>query len=308
MSLLANRVAARQAPAVRSTGGRRGPRTGWRGLLLVAPFFVFFAAFTAYPLYYAFQLSFLDWHGGATFKWAGLGNYLYLLTNPDFWTALGNTALIWLLIVPLQTIGAIAAAGALSRAGLRFKRLLRTAVIIPYVTPLAAMAQAFILIFDRDYGVVNHLLGLAGLPPVEWLTSTEWSKVTIALLVLWKSSGFALIIMLAAIQSIPGEVYEAAALDGAGPLTTFWRITVPLMRHAIAFFLVISTLGISQMFLEPYVLTGGGPYNSSTTTGLYLFQHIGASDLGTGSANTFLLVAMVLALSLAAVRLFRESK
>ncbi|GAA5049699.1 ABC-type sugar transport system permease subunit [Thermocatellispora tengchongensis] len=308
MSLLANRVAARRAPATRPARAARGPRTGWRGLLLVTPFFVFFAAFAAYPLYYAFQLSFLDWHGGATYRWAGLDNYRYLLTNPDFWAALGNTALIWLLIVPLQTIGAIAAAGALSRARLRFTRLLRTAVIIPYVTPLAAMAQAFILIFDRDYGVVNHLLGLAGLPHVEWLTSTEWSKVTIALLVLWKTSGFALIVMLAAIQGIPQEVYEAAALDGAGPLTTFWRITVPLMRHAIAFFVVISTLGISQMFLEPYVLTDGGPYNSSTTSGLYLFQHIGASDLGTGAANTFLLVAMVLALSLAAVRLFRESK
>ncbi|MGP3964854.1 carbohydrate ABC transporter permease [Nonomuraea sp. 3N208] len=308
MSILANRVVARHASAARTTQGRRGPRTGWRGLLLVSPFLVFFAAFTAYPLYYAFQLSFLDWHGGATYRWAGLDNYSYLLTNPDFWAALGNTVVIWLLIVPLQTVGAIAAAGALSRAGLRFKGLLRTAVIIPYVTPLAAMAQAFILIFDRDYGVANYLLGLAGLPSVEWLTSTEWSKVTIALLVLWKSSGFALIVMLAAIQSIPGEVYEAAALDGAGPFTTFWRITVPLMRHAIAFFMVISTLGISQMFLEPYVLTDGGPYNSSTTSGLYLFQHIGASDLGTGAANTFLLVVMVLALSVAAVRVFRESK
>ncbi|GIH64582.1 carbohydrate ABC transporter permease [Microbispora siamensis] len=308
MSLLANRAAPRQVAALSKRRGRRGPRTGWRGPLLVAPFFVFFAAFGAYPLYYALQLSFIDWHGGATYRWVGLSNYTYLLTNPDFWGALGNSAIIWLLIVPAQTIGAIVAAGALSRAKLRFKRLLRTAVIIPYVTPLAAMAQAFVLIFDRDYGVVNHLLGMAGLPSVEWLTSTGWSKVTIALLVLWKSSGFALIIMLAAIQGIPGEVYEAAALDGAGPVRTFWSVTVPLMRHAIAFFVVISTLGISQMFLEPYVLTGGGPYNSSTTTGLYLFQHIGASDLGTGAANTFLLVIMVLGLSLAAVRVFRESK
>jgi ABC-type sugar transport system permease subunit len=170
------------------------------------------------------------------------------------------------------------------------------------------MAQAFMLLFDKDYGVVNFLLEQVGLPHVGWLVTTEWSKVTIALLVLWKSSGFALIIMLAAIQGIPSEVYEASALDGAGPVRTFWSITVPLMRPGISFFVVISTLGITQMFLEPYMLTGGGPYNSSTTAGLFLFGNITASDLGTGSANTFLLVIMMFGLSLAAVRVFRESK
>jgi ABC-type sugar transport system permease subunit len=307
MSTLTQRAAATPRAAVRRRRSR-GPRTGWRGLVLVSPFFLLFAAFGLYPLYYAFQLSFLDWHGGTTYKNVGWANYTYLLTNPDFWAAIGNTALIWVLIVPVQTVGAIVVAGLLSRARLRFKRLLRTAVILPYVTPLAAMAQAFMLIFDKDYGVVNFMLEQVGLPHVGWLVTTEWSKVTIALLVLWKSSGFALIIMLAAIQGIPSEVYEASALDGAGPVRTFWSITVPLMRPAISFFVVISTLGISQMFLEPYMLTGGGPYNSSTTAGLFLFGNITASDLGTGSANTFLLVIMMFGLSLAAVRVFRESK
>jgi ABC-type sugar transport system permease subunit len=312
MSIVAQRAAATTPLEVAAPHRNRrksgGLRTGWRGLVLVSPFFLVFAAFGVYPLYYAFQLSFLDWHGGVTSKYVGLGNYTYLLTDPDFWAAIGNTGLIWLLIVPVQTIGAIVVAGLLSRARLRFKVLLRTAVILPYVTPLAAMAQAFLLIFDRDYGVVNFILGEVGLPHVGWLVTTEWSKVTIALLVLWKTSGFALIIMLAAIQSIPPEVYEASAIDGAGPVRTFWSITVPLMRPAISFFTVISTLGVAQMFLEPYMLTGGGPYNSSTTAGLFLFNDIGSSDLGTGSANTFLLVIMMFGLSLAAVRAFRESK
>lgn len=284
---------------------RRLPRDWWYGYLFIAPFFAVFVAFSAYPMIYALELSFTDWHGAGQLHWVGFDNYTYLLTNRQFWASLGNSGIMWLLIVPVQTLLAIAAASALTRARLRFKKSLRTVVILPYVTPLAAMAQAFILIFDRNFGVVNTVLHFVGLPSVGWLTTTTWAKPTIAMFILWKTSGFALIIMLAAVQGIPGDVYEAAAMDGAGALRMFFSITVPLIRRHIGFFLVISTLGISQMFLEPYVITQGGPYNSTTTSGLYLYQHISASDLGSGAANSFLLVILVFLLSLVAVRLLR---
>lgn len=286
-------------------GRRRRSRGWWTGYLFIAPFFVLFAAFGAYPLVYAFELSFSNWHGAGNLHWIGLANYTYLLTSSDFWASVGVSLVLWLLIVPVQTIGSIALATLLSRSRLRFIPLLRTTVLLPYVTPLAAMAQAFILIFDQNFGVVNAILRHLGLPAVGWLTTTTWAKLTIALFVLWKSTGFALVIMLAAVQSIPDDVYEAAAIDGAGTVSTFARITVPLMRPAIAFFVVVSTLGVSQLFLEPYVITRGGPYNSTTTSGLYLFQHIGNSDLGTGAANSFILVVGVLLLSLAAIRVLR---
>lgn len=285
---------------------RRGRRRRWlTGYLLVLPFFLLFGAFGAYPLVIAFQLSFTDWHGSGAVNWIGFDNYVYLLTSPEFWTSLWNSGVMWLLIVPFQTIAAVAVAAALSRSNLRFAKALRTVVILPYVTPLAAMAQAFILLFDTNFGVANYLLGLVGLPPIGWLTTTFWSKPTIALFVLWKSSGFALIIMLAAVQQIPSDVYEAAAIDGANRLRTFFSITVPLVKRSVAFFVVVSTLGISQMFLEPYILTKGGPYTSSQTSGLYLYNFIGSSDLGTGAANSFLLVILVLILSLVSVRLLR---
>jgi len=289
-------------------GRRRLPREWWVGYLLIAPFFLLFGAFTVYPMIYALELSFSDWHGAGTLHWVGWSNYTYLLTNHDFWVSLGNSAIMWLLIVPIQTIGAIAIATALTRSRLRFKKTLRTVVILPFVTPLAAMAQAFILIFDKDFGVVNAFLKFLGGPSIGWLTTTTWAKPTIALFVLWKTSGFALIIMLAAVQGIPSEVYEAASIDGAGALRTFFSVTVPLVRRTIGFFVVVSTLGISQMFLEPYVITRGGPYNSSTTSGLYLYNHITASDLGTGAANSFILVVLVFLLSLVAIRVLRSKE
>jgi len=287
---------------------RRLTREGRTGYLLIAPFFLLFGAFTAYPMIYALELSFSNWHGAGTLRWVGWSNYTYLLTNPDFWASLGNTAVLWVLIVPAQTLGALAVASALTRSRLRFKKTLRTVVILPYVTPLAAMAQAFILIFDQNFGVANAVLKVLGGPSVGWLTTTTWAKPTIALFVLWKTSGFALILMLAAVQGISPEVYEAASLDGAGTMRSFFSVTVPLVRRTIGFFVVISTLGISQMFLEPYVITRGGPYNSSTTSGLYLYNHIAASDLGTGAANSFLLVVIVFALSLVAVRVLRSKE
>jgi ABC-type sugar transport system permease subunit len=298
-------------PAVERAAGsalpnRRPSRRGWVGYALIAPFFILFAAFGAYPLIFAIQLSFTDWRGSGSVNWIGLSNYTYLLTNLEFWGSLANSGVMWLLIVPIQTIAAVAVAALLSRSNLRFTKVLRTVVILPYVTPMAAMAQAFILLFDTNFGVTNYLLGFLGMEPIGWLTTTFWSKPTIALFVLWKTSGFALIIMLAAVQQIPGEVYEAAAIDGANRVRTFFLITVPLVRRSVAFFVVVSTLGISQMFLEPYVLTKGGPYTSSKTSGLYLYDHIGASDLGTGAANSFLLVILVLILSLAATKLLRS--
>ena len=297
-------------PASRSVriGRRRLPRDWWWGYLFIAPFFVIFAAFSAYPMIYALELSFSDWHGAGQLHWVGFGNYTYLLTNPQFWSSLGNSGVMWVLIVPIQTVLAVAAASLLTRARLRFTKSLRTIVIVPYVTPLAAMAQAFILIFDKNFGVLNAILRFLGLPAVGWLTTTSWAKPSIALFILWKTSGFALIIMLAAVQSIPDHLYEAASLDGAGAPRMFWSITVPMVRRHIGFFLVISTLGISQMFLEPYVLTQGGPYNSTTTSGLYLYQHIQNSDLGTGAANSFLLVILVFLLSLIAVRVLRSKE
>ncbi|MFI5893695.1 carbohydrate ABC transporter permease [Actinoplanes sp. NPDC051513] len=273
--------------------------------LFILPFFLVFAAFGAYPLAYALRLSFTHWTGAGQARWIGLDNYTYLLTSPEFWSSLGNSAVMWLLVVPLQLAAGLAAAVLLANAKLRLRGAFRVAFIAPFVTPLVAMAQVWIVVFDRDYGLVNHLLNLVGLPDVGWLTSTAWSKPTLALLFLWKTTGFAIIILLAGLQAVPGQVYEAADLDGASRWRQFWSMTVPLMRRSLSFLLVIQTLAVFQMFAEPFVVSQGGPYGSTTTAGLYLYDHITASDLGTGAANSFLLVILVFALSLVSVRLLR---
>lgn len=272
--------------------------------LFIAPFFLCFAAFGLYPLLYALRLSFTYWHGVGSPRWIGLSNYTFLLGDNDFWNSLETSAVLWLLIVPLQTVFAIAVAAVLSAATLRFRWFFRTALLTPFVVPLVAVAQIWLILFDPDVGPVNSLLTAIGLAPVDWLNDPAWARVTIALLVFWKSTGFAILIMLAAIQAIPVELYEAADLDGAGRTMQFCRITIPLLRRSITFFLIISTLSVIQMFAEPYVLFNhfGGPDNSGVTAGYNLWFFINSADFGTGAANSFLLLLMLVVTSLVMLR------
>ncbi|MYS53214.1 ABC transporter permease subunit, partial [Streptomyces sp. SID6013] len=222
----------RAAPAApRPARSRRRPFLA--PYLFVAPFYVVFAAFGLYPLVFALQLSFTDWKGAGEANFIGLENYTYLLTSEEFWSSLGNSAVMWLLIVPLQIVGGLAAAVLLANARLRLRGMFRVAFIAPFVTPLVAMAQVWIVAFDTDYGLVNHLFNLVGLPDVDWLQSTAWAKPTLALLFLWKTTGFAIIILLAGLQAVPADVYEAASLDGASRKRQFWSLTLPLMRRSI---------------------------------------------------------------------------
>ena len=274
--------------------------------LFIAPFIVIFALFSVYPLTFALRLSFTDWRGTGSASWVGWDNYTYLLTNPAFWSSLANSGVLWLLIIPVQVVISLLAAVLLNSAKLKLRGFYRTAFIVPFVTPLVAIAQIWIVAFDQNYGPVNDILNLFGIPEIGWLTTSEWAKPTVALLFLWKTTGFAIIILLSGLQSIDGTVYEAAALDGATRIRQLWSITVPLIRRTLMFLVVLQTLAVFQMFTEPFVVTKGGPYNSTTTAGLYLYTHITRADLGTGAANSFLLVIVVMLLSLVFVRLLRS--
>jgi len=273
--------------------------------VFVLPFVAVFLAFSVYPLIFTARLSFTNWRGTGAAEWVGWGNYTYLLTSPGFWQSLGNSAVLWLLIVPIQLAVGVVIAVLLNSAKLRMRGVYRVAFIVPFVTPLVAVAQIWVVLFDQKYGAVNAFLGLFGLPDIGWLTTSEWAKPTLALLFLWKTTGFIVIILLSGLQSIDGNLYEAAALDGASRSRQLWSITVPLLRRTIMFAVVLQTLAVFQMFAEPFVATQGGPYNSTTTAGYYLYNHITRADLGTGAANSFLLVILVMALSLLFVRLLR---
>lgn len=299
-------------PSVRSAAlpaGRRfaGPRLRRLSApyLFVLPFVAVFLAFSVYPLVFTAQLSFTNWHGVGAAEWVGWSNYTYLLSNPGFWESLGNSAVLWLLIIPVQMVLSVVVAVLLDSAKLRLRGMYRVSFIVPFVTPLVAVAQIWVVLFDQDHGAVNAVLGLVGLPDVGWLTTSEWAKPTLALLFLWKTTGFIVIILLSGLQSIDHSMYEAADLDGASRTRQLWSITVPLLRRTIMFAVVLQTLAVFQMFAEPFVVTQGGPYGSTTTAGYYLYNHITRADLGTGAANSFLLVILVMILSLAFVRLLR---
>ena len=273
--------------------------------LFVLPFVALFVAFSVYPLLFTLRLSFTDWRGSGAAQWVGWDNYAYLLGNEMFWGSLGNSAMLWLLIVPVQVVLSLLVAVLLNNAKIRMRSFYRIAFLVPFVTPLVAVAQIWVVVFDQDYGAVNSLLNLVGLPDVGWLTTSAFAKPTLALLFLWKTTGFIVIILLSGLQSIDASVYEAASIDGASRTRQLRSITVPLVRRTLMFSVVLQTLAVFQMFAEPFVVTDGGPYNSTTTAGLHLYEHITRGDLGTGAANSFLLVIVVMGLSLVFVRLLR---
>lgn len=291
------------APRRRITASRTRRRLA--PYLFVLPFVALFLAFSVYPLIYTFRLSFTSWRGVGAAEWVGWDNYTYLLTSPQFWASLGNSAVLWLLIIPIQMVVGVITAVLLNSVMLKGRAIYRIAFIVPFVTPLVAVAQIWVVLFDQNYGAINAALGAVGIPPIGWLTTSEWAKPTLALLFLWKTTGFIVIILLSGLQSIDSSLYEAASIDGASRARQLWSITVPLLRRTIMFAVVLQTLAVFQMFAEPFVVTQGGPYGSTTTAGFYLYNHITRADLGTGAANSFLLVILVMALSLLFVRLLR---
>ena len=145
--------------------------------VFVLPFVLVFAAFSIYPMLFTLRLSFTNWHGTGSAQWVGLGNYIYLLTNDRFWASLGNSAVLWLLIIPAQLVIAVLAAVLLNDAKLRLRGFYRTAFIVPFVTPIVAIAQIWVVLFDTGDGAINGLLNLVGLPDVGWLTTSEWAAI-----------------------------------------------------------------------------------------------------------------------------------
>ena len=248
------------------------------------------------------ELSLTNWHGSGNAVWVGLGNYSYLLTNKAFWASLANSAILWLLVLPIQLALGIVSAVLLNIAEMKFRSLYRVTFILPFVTPLVAIAQVWVVVFDERYGAVNAFLRIFGIENIGWLTTTTWAKPTLALLFLWKTTGFVVIILLSGLQSINSTLYEAAEIDGAGKVRQLFSITMPLLRPTLGFVVVMQTLGVFQMFAEPFVVTQGGPYNSTTTAGYHLYNFITRADLGTGAANSILLVVIVMTLSLLFVR------
>lgn len=278
MTLTASTVPAGVHTSVRSR--RRRVVRVWPAYAAIAPFFILFLCFGLYPTAYSLVLSFQKWNGLGSPEWVGLDNYVRLATDDTFWLAVRNTFVIFALsTIPMMIIALVVAA--MLNNAVRYSTALRIAYFVPNITSVVAMAILFGAIFGESFGLANAFLNAVGLSDVRWLTSPFGIQLTISILITYQWTGYNAIIFLAGMQSIDSEVYEAAKVDGAGPVRSFFSITLPLLRPTIAFVLIVSTITGLQSFTEAQVLTGGpsttnpnsgGAGQGGLTMVLYFYQ------------------------------------
>ncbi len=268
-----------------------------------APALVVIALFFGVPVLAGLALSLTDFDIYAladlrNLRWQGLGNYVHVLALPLFWKALANTAYFVVLGVPLSIGVSLAAAVLLQSRLVRFKPLLRTALFAPVVTTLVAVAVIWRYLFHVRYGLVNYTLQSFGIDPVDWLGDPQWSMPTIILFAAWKNFGGNMIIFIAALQAVPHDLYEAARLDGARSWGQFRYVTLPSIGPTLLMVSILTTAGYFQLFAEPYVMTQGGPLQSTVSV-LYLMYEEGFKwwNLGLASAVAFVLFLIIVVVS-----------
>jgi len=264
--------------------------------LFLAPALAFLGVFVFFPIAYLAYLSLTQ--GSFTrsgVQWVGLQNYERLLATPDFWQVLGNTVYFTGATVLPSLALPLGLAILLNRA-VKFRDWLRTAYFIPSITSLVAVGLGWRWLFQTD-GPVNAALGWLGLAPIPWLGSTTWAMPVLIVFSIWKQLGFNLVVFLAGLQTIPQSRYEAAELDGANDWQQFWYITLPGLRPTLIFAIVTTTLFTLRSFEQPYVITGGGPLNTTNLLVYYIYTEAFAQfDFGYAAAAATLLLLVTLPL------------
>ncbi len=285
-------------------------RAGW---LFVAPALMAIAVFFVVPVVAALLMSATDFDIYAlaslrNLRFIGIDNYLQLLQTPLFWRALLNTLFFVVIGVPLSIGMSLGTALLLHSPVARFRGFYRTALFAPVVSALAAVAGVWVFLLHPRYGRLNYGLSWLGLHPVDWLGDPHWAMPAIVLLSVWKNFGYNMIILLAGLQAIPGELYEAAQLDGAGSGAMFRHVTVPALAPMLLMVSILTMAGHFQIFAEPYVMTQGGPAERTVTV-LYLMYENGFKwwSLGSASAVAFVLFLFMLGFSLLQARLTRSA-
>jgi multiple sugar transport system permease protein len=286
------------------------PRAGW---LFATPALMAIAVFFVIPVSAALFMSATDFdiYGLSSLRnvrFIGLGNYLQLLQTPLFWRSLLNTLFFVVVGVPLSIAASLGTALLLNSPVARFRGFFRTALFAPVVTTLAAVAVVWVFMLNTRYGLLNYGLSWLGLHPVDWLGDPHWAMPAIVLLSVWKNFGYNMIILLAGLQAIPAELYEAAQIDGAGTRAMFRHVTVPSLAPMLLMVSILTMAGHFQVFAEPYVMTQGGPAQRTVTV-LYLMYEEGFKwwSLGSASSVAFVLFLFMLGFSLLQGRLTRSA-
>ena len=271
------------------------------GVWFVAPALMLIGLFFFLPVVASLLLSFTDFDIYALgrldrLRFIGLENYRRLLNDPMFWKALKNTLYFVIVGGPLSVLVSLGAALLVNHRLTRFQGVFRTLLFLPVVTTLVAVAVVWRYLYHPRYGFLNYVLGLAGLPPIDWLGDPNWAMPAIILMAVWKNFGFNMVVFIAGLQSIPRRLYEAAEIDGADGWAQFRYITLPMLAPTFLFVTVITLIGYFQLFAEPYVMTQGGPADSTLSVALLMFQEgFRWWNLGYAAAVAFVLFLIILA-------------
>jgi multiple sugar transport system permease protein len=240
----------------------------------------------------------------ANLRFVGADNYLRLLRDPLFWVALKNTLYFVVVAGPLSVGVSLAVAVLLSAKLVRFRGVLRTIFFLPVVTTLVAVAVVWRYVYHPRFGLLNYGLSLLGIAPIDWLGDPTWAMPAIILMAVWKNFGFNMVIFIAGLQNIPDRLYEAASIDGARSWAQFRSITLPMLAPTFLFVALMTMIGYFQLFAEPYVMTQGGPANSTLSVVLLLYQEgFRWWNMGYAAAVAFVLFAIILSLTLVTMRL-----
>lgn len=239
--------------------------------IFLLPMILLFGVFMVYPVIKSLALSFYDFEGG-DYLFCGINNYVTMCKDPVFWKSLGNTFIYLAIQVPVMVILSLILGVLVEESFLRFRTCYRVSVFLPSVTALVAYAMIFKLLFNTDFGLVNHILRTFGLGGVDWLNTVWGARAVVIMGITWRWTGYNTIIMIAGLKGIPMELYESADIDGASFLQRFFRITIPMVKSIILFVSITSTIGTLQLFDESFVLTKGGPDNATITIGHYLYN------------------------------------
>jgi multiple sugar transport system permease protein len=305
-------------PAAPSRGAGRGPaaarrrRTAVIAYLFSLPFIASFAIFMVFPLVSSLGMSFTDFRStdiptpfAVTF--VGIDQYTALFQNEQFVRSMVNTLYFVGVGIPLTMAAALALAVALNGAVTRFRTVFRVGFYAPVVTSIVAVAVVWRFILQPD-GLLNTLLAAIGITGPDWLGSTAWSMPSMILMAVWRNMGTLMIIFLAGLQGIPQEVVEAAEVDGAGAWQRFVRVTLPMLRPTLLLGAVLLSVGYLQFFEEPFVMTKGGPLDSTLSISYFTFNQFGFGNYGTASAASYVLFVAIALLSIVQFRAFRTKE
>jgi lactose/L-arabinose transport system permease protein len=273
----------------------------------LAPFFLMFGVFWLYPICYSLFLSFTRWDGLTPLQIIGFANYVSLLGDDSFLTAVTNTVLSAVVYVAILVALATGFGIALGWLDVRARALFRTALFLPVTMALVVSSVVFSFVYARDYGLVNQVITSIGLPARDWLGNPSLALWSIVALRIWRNTGYYAIFVISGLQAIPGSQYEAARVDGASAWAIIRHITLPLLTPMLLYVTVVSSIHALQLFDEPWVLTGGGPGQSTTTMVMYLYQNtFKYFRLGYGAAISWVLTVIILGFALVQARLLRS--